>query len=510
MGSLRHAVEVRAGARDFATGLLNDLVAALRGLSDGELFALVGPARLGPDLDRWARFTGNAVVEVTPEGDATRFLVRKGAARSYEEVPVVGSRLWLYTNFDCNLACDYCCVRSSPRAEPRALPLEDVQRAAAEAPGAGVREILVTGGEPFLRSDIAEVLLACAQALPTTVLTNGLLFTGKRRLALRGLPRDRVVLQISLDSPTPALHDQHRGEGTWEKARAGIAVAREEGFRVRLAATVSDAGAELEFQAFVSREGIPEEDCVLRRVALRGFADEGLALSRSDLVPEVTLTRAGVYWHPVGRDGPGLLRHRTDVPPRRGDRGSEAGLRRGAALRHLPGKRFPVRVVSRGDGSPNRGKRRNPLDDDANGDGRYFPEQRALAVLRVMLGAMFVWVFFENLGKGAYTPAGYKGVIDYYLKNGHAPELWKGVMAVAAANARIAAPMQALTELGFGLLLVSGGRHASRSPRPPERSSSPSGCRSSAPPGSGSWPSPSSSPSASPGRAPDAPGAWTP
>ena len=34
-------------------------------------------------------------------------------------------------------------------------------------------------------------------------------------------------------------------------------------------------------------------------------------------------------------------------------------------------------------------------------------EERALAVLRVALGALFVWVFFENLGKGAYTPAGY-------------------------------------------------------------------------------------------------------
>jgi hypothetical protein len=300
MGSLRHTVEVRAGAKDFSTGLLNDLLEALQGLADGDLVSLHGPAGLGPDLDRWARFTGNGIVEVTPEGETSRFLVRKGVPLSYDEAPVVGSRLWLYTNFDCNLACDYCCVRSSPRADPRALPLEDVQRAAAEAPGAGVREIFVTGGEPFLRSDIAEVLLACARALPTTVLTNGLLFAGKRRLGLRGLPRDRVVFQVSLDSPTAALHDRHRGEGTWEKARAGIAIAREEGFRVRLASTVADDQAEQEFQAFVEREGIPEEDCVLRRVALRGFAEEGVALSRSDLVPEVTLTRAGVYWHPVG------------------------------------------------------------------------------------------------------------------------------------------------------------------------------------------------------------------
>jgi len=300
MGSPRHRAELRAGAKDFSTGLLNDLLAELQKLADGEVLSLQGSADLGPDLDRWARFTGNSIVEVIAEGETSRFLVRKGAPRSYDEALAIGSRLWLYSNFDCNLACDYCCVRSSPRAEPRMLPLEDVQRAAAEAPAAGVREILVTGGEPFLRGDIEELLLACAKALPTTVLTNGLLFSGKRRLSLRGLPRDRVVFQISLDSPTPALHDQHRGEGSWEKARTGIAIAREEGFRVRLASTVPDARAEEEFQAFVEREGIPQEDCVLRRVALRGFAEEGIALSRSDLVPEVTLTGTGVYWHPVG------------------------------------------------------------------------------------------------------------------------------------------------------------------------------------------------------------------
>ena len=83
-------------------------------------------------------------------------------------------------------------------------------------------------------------------------------------------------------------------------------------------------------------------------------------------------------------------------------------------------------------------------------------EQRALVVLRVALGAMFVWVFFENLGKGAYTPAGYKGVIDYYVKNGHSPAAWKALISVAANNARIVAPLQAITELSFGVLLIAG------------------------------------------------------
>src|SRR5450631_2896154 len=35
-----------------------------------------------------------------------------------------------------------------------------------------------------------------------------------------------------------------------------------------------------------------------------------------------------------------------------------------------------------------------------------------LAIVRVTIGAMLVWVFFENLGKGLYTPAGYAGLIN--------------------------------------------------------------------------------------------------
>src|SRR6266851_4563170 len=79
-----------------------------------------------------------------------------------------------------------------------------------------------------------------------------------------------------------------------------------------------------------------------------------------------------------------------------------------------------------------------------------------LALVRVTIGAMFVWVFFENLGKGAYTPAGYAGVINYYIKSSHSPAAWKGVMGLMASHAAIAAPMQAVTEIGLGILLVIG------------------------------------------------------
>src|SRR5258706_10795808 len=84
------------------------------------------------------------------------------------------------------------------------------------------------------------------------------------------------------------------------------------------------------------------------------------------------------------------------------------------------------------------------------------PAANGLALVRVTIGAMFVWVFFENLGKGLYTPAGYAGLINYYIKASHAPAAWKAIMGLAASHAAIAAPMQGLTEISFGILLAMG------------------------------------------------------
>jgi uncharacterized membrane protein YphA (DoxX/SURF4 family) len=79
-----------------------------------------------------------------------------------------------------------------------------------------------------------------------------------------------------------------------------------------------------------------------------------------------------------------------------------------------------------------------------------------LALVRVTIGAMFVWVFFENRGKGLYTPAGYAGLINYYIKASHSPAAWKAMMGLMASHAAVAAPMQAATEISLGILLVIG------------------------------------------------------
>src|SRR5262249_15731449 len=151
---------IDAGHKTFASGLLPELIQMLRRARPGDLIAIrSGEASVGGDLEAWCRFTRNSLVDASTEAGHGRWVVRCGwAPDAADSERPVGSRLWLYTNFDCNLRCDYCCVRSSPKAPRRALGLDRIRQIAAEASALAVSEIFVTGGEPFLLPDIGEIL----------------------------------------------------------------------------------------------------------------------------------------------------------------------------------------------------------------------------------------------------------------------------------------------------------------------------------------------------------------
>ena len=101
-------------------------------------------------------------------------------------------------------------------------------------------------------------------------------------------------------------------------------------------------------------------------------------------------------------------------------------------------------------------KLESSVQNEATRPASLFNAAIGLAIVRVTIGAMFVWVFFENLGKGTYTVGGYSGVINYYIKSGHSPDIWKAVMGLVVSNAAIAAPLQAITEISLGVLLLIG------------------------------------------------------
>jgi radical SAM family protein/4Fe-4S single cluster protein len=299
-----------------------DLMRVVGGLARGATAEVAARDHHDRDLaQRWCAHTGNTLVSADLDGTgAGTLVVRRGHPPDPADVlgadRLPGMRLWLYTNFHCNLACDYCCVASSPHAAHRELGAQRIARLVREAAHWGVREVFLTGGEPFLLPDIAAIIQTCAHTLPTTVLTNGMVFKGRARRALESLPRVGLALQISLDSATPALHDAHRGAGTWEKAVTGIRLALSLGFRVRVAATVAaPAPGELAaFHGFLDQLGIHAEDQLVRPIALEGAASEGLVLTRESLVPEVTVTADGVYWHPVTATDTRALVTRTIEP----------------------------------------------------------------------------------------------------------------------------------------------------------------------------------------------------
>src|SRR5260221_13601179 len=98
-------IELDAGDKSFATGLLPELITALRRCRQGDLLAVISSeGGLGTDLEAWCRFTRNTLVDTTVEAGRTRWGVRGGeAAGDVDADRPGGSRLWLYTNFERNL-----------------------------------------------------------------------------------------------------------------------------------------------------------------------------------------------------------------------------------------------------------------------------------------------------------------------------------------------------------------------------------------------------------------------
>jgi uncharacterized membrane protein YphA (DoxX/SURF4 family) len=77
-------------------------------------------------------------------------------------------------------------------------------------------------------------------------------------------------------------------------------------------------------------------------------------------------------------------------------------------------------------------------------------------VLRLMLGALFISVFFENLHKNLDGTTGYAQLIEDYQAQGNAPGAWKDFMGFIADHASFFGPVQAVFELSLGIVLVLG------------------------------------------------------
>ena len=142
----------------------------------------------------------------------------------------------------CNLRCKMCSIHGLlPKEEE--LTTVQVLHAVDEARAYGIKEVLLTGGEPFLREDWAQICRHCsAQGLRSIITTNAALIDEAvaEQISVSGASH----IHISLDG-LEGTNDFFRGSGSFKKAVNAIELLnakRKNGgfFSVGVACTVMD------------------------------------------------------------------------------------------------------------------------------------------------------------------------------------------------------------------------------------------------------------------------------
>lgn len=218
---------------------------------------------------------------------------------------VLPGRLWMYSNYHCNLTCNYCLTESAPNVAKREISADRMVELATEAKHLGFTSLGVTGGEPFLLPHLRETTIRMAEILPILVLTNGTLFSGSRLEQAREFAGAPIALQISLDSADPVANDTMRGPENFRKVVEAIPALVERGVWVRMATTAEEVDdREMERLCALHRElGVSDEDHVVRPIVRRGRAVDsalGVSADYADLPPELTISADGAFWSPFG------------------------------------------------------------------------------------------------------------------------------------------------------------------------------------------------------------------
>jgi len=148
------------------------------------------------------------------------------------------SELWLHLTNACNLSCAHCLVESSPTG----ISGGDTQfwfNTIDQAHALGTRRFFMTGGEPFLRSDIFDLISKILPESELIILTNAMLLKGEKLKQLAACDLNRLKLQVSLDGPTVETNDLIRGKGSFDVTLRGMKEAISLGFSPTLTTVVT-------------------------------------------------------------------------------------------------------------------------------------------------------------------------------------------------------------------------------------------------------------------------------
>ncbi len=129
--------------------------------------------------------------------------------------------------YRCNSRC-VTCDRWVAQEGQTVIPLSREKEFLAELAALGTFSVAFSGGEPFLRKDIFELIAEAKRVgLTTSLNSNGLLINEK--MAARIVESGLDMIYLSLDGATPATNDYIRGvPGGFAKTFAAVRVLREQ------------------------------------------------------------------------------------------------------------------------------------------------------------------------------------------------------------------------------------------------------------------------------------------
>jgi len=141
----------------------------------------------------------------------------------------------------CNLKCRHCYL-CAPDNKYSDLDFSQITQLVDQMSDAGIMEVSITGGEPFLRKDIWEILALFVEKRirVTQIYTNGLLVSDSVLKRLQDVlapqyERSNVKVEFSLSFDGVGCHDDIRGiEGTELKTLEAIDRIRNHGFPVKI------------------------------------------------------------------------------------------------------------------------------------------------------------------------------------------------------------------------------------------------------------------------------------
>lgn len=147
---------------------------------------------------------------------------------------------YLGVTAECPYTCTHCSARNRQSNELDTATWEKVIGAlhALECSIIGF-----TGGEPFVRDDLPQLVRAASEGASTIVFTSGAEVTSEKCDALKAVGLWGIC--VSIDYPTAQAHDRFRGyDGAFRRACETVTMAREKGFYTMIGAVATPAHVE--------------------------------------------------------------------------------------------------------------------------------------------------------------------------------------------------------------------------------------------------------------------------